>query len=250
MVLQDTDRKRTIWKIKLQKNPITTVEETIKKIEKEYNIPYSSKFFSRAVFYYLRKNKISSHQSFIFSKYLIEDSQRKIGVAEMRRGNVYYFPYNPINKKVKYYDWTPCIIYLGMSREKGGYFYGLNLNYLNPFLRYDFFSRLPYVYNENMFKQISKTQQKITNEVGKKQPIQFAKVDTLFGYEEAKNMFKVEYKHLIKRYSIGHMLRKPTLIPFRIAKIVTALDMHNFNTKNPFPIWKNVFDSIQKERSI
>lgn len=245
MVLQDTDRKRTIWKIKLYKEEFDKINNIIKKIEEEYAVEYSSGSFSKAVYKYLDERKITPYQMLLFTKALMGETKYKVSPFQMELGNVYYFTYNPKDKSVEYYDRTPCIVYIGMSRKNANYFYGLNLNYLSPRLRNEFVSRLPFLSNEYFMKKILEEEKKYKN-----RNIPLKRMNTGLGYREAKILYKNEYKYIIKKYSMSNIVTSPSLIHFRIVKLATMFDLYHFNKKNPYPIWNRIFDSIQKEGSI
>ena len=180
-----------------------------------------------------------------FTKALMEEAKYKVSPFQMQLGNVYYFTYNPKNKNVDYYDMTPCIVYIGMSRESPNFFYGLNLNYLSPRLRGALVSKLPFLRNESTMRKLL-----MEEEMYEKRDVPLKKINTGFGYQQAKILYKEEYKHIIRKYSISNLVTSPSLIRFRIVKLATMFDLYHFNKRNPFPIWKEVFKSISKESDI
>ena len=230
----------------MYKKEFDKIKSIINKIEKEYGIDYSSRLFSKAVYMYLDRGKITPYQMLFFTKALMEEAKYKVSPFQMELGNIYYFTYNPKDKSVEYYDRTPCIVYIGMSRKNPNYFYGLNLNYLSPRIRNQFVSQLPFLSNEYSIKRIIEEEE----EEYENKNVPLKKINTGFGYLQAKIMFKHEYKYIIKKYSISNLVTSPNLIRFRIAKLVTMFDLYHFNKRNPYPLWKKIFDLIQKENTI
>lgn len=181
----------------------------------------------------------------IFTKVLMKETKYKVSPFQMQLGNVYYFTYSPKNKNVEYYDKTPCIVYIGMSRKNPNYFYGLNLNYLSPKMRGEFVSKLPFLNNRAVMEKLIREE-----EIHQRNDIPPKKINTGFGYQKAKILYKNEYKHIIKKYSMSNLITPPNLILFRIVKLATMFDLYHFNKKNPFPLWREVFKSISKESGI
>lgn len=227
----------------MEEKNLSRLEEIIRRIEKKYGTSYSSINFSRAVFLFLRSGGVSLYEMHdIMTRYLL-DVRYEVTIAEMKRGNVYHFPYNPKDKKVEYFDRTPCIVYLGKTRDSQG-FYGLNLNYLHPILRHDVVTRLPYYKNELVYENYAKTLDRVSKR------IKVFEVDVQFGYIEAKTLYRREYKHIIKRYSNNRLQDNPVPIGIKIAKLVSMFDIHSFNKRNPYPLWKKVMGSIIKTGGI
>lgn len=229
-----------------EKNDSNKLSKFISLIEKKYRVSYSSENFSRAVFYHLKGGAISQGEMYraVYEYLSVNQNETRVtNVREMKAGNVYYFSYSPKSKKLDYYDMTPCIIYLGETRDSSG-FYGLNLNYLHPVLRYELVSRLPYYRNRSTYESLVKKQK-----MGFKKD-KAIKVDIVFSYLQAKALFNKEYRQIIKRYSNDRVGNNPNLFGIEIAKLVTMFDVHSFNKKNPYPLWKRVMGSITKNRGI
>lgn len=217
-------------------------KEIIKTIEEKYGVFYSSEFFSKYVLLFLGNNGVSlDEMRTMVQEHLLKDGKVTVP-SEMKNGNIYHFPYNPKNKMVDYYDKTPCIVYLGKTMDGDG-FYGLNLNYLPEILRHEVVSRLPHYRKEVLYEFFANTR----GRTSKNKALNNTEVDINFGYKEAKIVYRREYRQMIKKYLYRRLEKNPVLFGLEIAKLVTMFELHEFNKKTPYPLWKKIVTSIAKE---
>jgi len=224
----------------------TLIERLIEDIEKEYNLSYTSPFFSRAAYFYLKNgfhfknNKVTPDELKKFLDDLVIKNKNKVLPQFMRMGHIYHFGYVSDDKKIPYYDMTPCIIYIGTpQKKKNTYFYGLNLNYLHPSFRYEFLKKHPFfVSKKNIFSFLEE------NEKTFKDPSWLKNYNINFNYDMAKGIYINEYKYVIKKYNYRNLIKNPVRIDFSTAKLITLFEIDNFMKKNKFFVWRDVIKSI------
>lgn len=130
-------------------------------------------------------------------------------------GKVYLYKYNPKTKKeLPYYDTLPLIIMVGPA--EGGW-YGLNLHYLNPLSRAQFFKKLLDIKNNDRFNERTKI---------------------LLNYNLLKSAQKYkEFAPLFKHY-LSDKVTSPILkVDSQDWEVVTWLPFENFKKSTKQKVW-------------
>lgn len=138
-------------------------------------------------------------------------------------GNMYFYFYDPKHKKtLPYYDSFPLTIMVGPA--KGG-FYGLNIHYLPPVLRFRFFKALLDITNNKAYNETTR-------------------FNLTYGLLKSSSKFK-EFRPCFKHYLTTHVRSRFAYIPPPEWEIAVALPAADWQKKSAQEVYRESRKLIQ-----